>query len=199
MKTLNRIVMSYFIIALPVILVAFMIWPQIAATESAVGSPLLEWGNALSGYLFAFWIATALYTVVCLVFSSRFREQLLKRIAFVKERDEREELIVRRAARNAFLFNIAFLLFLFFLNLVTVDVSKYPPDHLVAGKEHSLSLGLNLSPFVGTKLVAETEGGVIAQTLFRYRFPLTVSGTLLILIIINVGAFSLYARRFGRQ
>lgn len=199
MKFVVRIASYYFVIALPVILLLWLVWPACAKGEFAAGSTLLEWGNTAMGAVFAAWMISAVVVAAAVVVSPRYRERLLTRMTRMKERDEREERIVGFAARNAFLFNLALLIFLFLLNLLTVDVTKLPPDQAIRGKEHTLSLGLNLTPFVGVPEPAAApvpEGGT---SLFRYRFPLTASGVAMVLILANLGAFAWYARREGKR
>ncbi len=199
MKTIDRIVLLYFVIVLPVLLVSWVVWPGFSRSELAVGSRFLEWGNAASGALFAAWIVSALYIAISLVVSSKFREWLLKRFVRMQERDEREEMIVGRAARNVFLFNLALLIFLFMFNLMRIDVVKFAPDHTIAGKEHSLNLGLNASPI---KEVAGDDASIAKagdEVLFNYRFPVTVSGIIMLLVAANIAAFYLFARRLEKR
>lgn len=197
MRIINRILLYYFIFVLPLLFVMFIIWPGFERTELATGSEFLEWGNAATGLLSVGWMISALYIALSLVLSRRFREQLLKRFVRMRERDEREEMIVGRAARNVFLFNLALLILLLMLNLFQVQVSKLASEHMIDGKGHNLSLGLDASPIERPsqdRSMTIQEGD---ELVFEYDFPVTVSGVLMILIIINIGAFYVYARRAG--
>jgi len=199
MKIINRVLTYYFIFALPLIVLTWVIWPASMRTETAIGSSFLEWMNAIIGYTFSLWILSALYIAISLIFSRKFREQLLKRITHMKERDEREEMIVGKTARNVFLFNLALLIFLLILNLIQINVAKLPPDQALQGKEHYLSLGLNFFPIEdGPKenFKTKAEDG---DSIFSYSFPVTVSGILMFLIISNIGLFYLYTRRFDQS
>jgi len=198
MRVVVRIASYYFVIALPVIIASWLLWPACVRGEFAAGSALLAWGNAAMGAVFAAWMISAVVVAVAVVASPSYRERLLTRMTRMKERDEREERIVGAAARNAFLFNLALLIFLFLLNLLTVDVTKLPPGQAIRGKEHTLSLGLNLTPFVGAPEPAAAPVPEGATSLFRYRFPLTASGVAVVLILANLGAFAWYAMREGR-
>lgn len=198
MKAINRIVVYYFVIALPLLAAAWVIFPAFTRTEKAVGSAFFEWGNAATGYLFSLWVVTALYVAVAVIVSPRFREHLLKLIARIKERDEREAMIVGRASRNVFLLNVALIVCLLIFNLVTVHVSRLPEGQTIAGKERNLFIGLNLSPVEGTACASPGPEGSGGQTLFDYHFPLSVSGVLYLMMIVNLGAFSYYARRLER-
>lgn len=198
MRIVNRILLYYFIIALPLLFAAWVIWPGFARTELAAGSEFLKWGNAATGLLIAAWMVSALYLALYLVVSRQFREQLLKRFVRMRERDEREEMIVGRSARNAFLFNLALLIFILMLNMVQIQVTKLAPDHMIDGKGHNLSLGLNVSPVVQSlqERRAPTEEG--DRVVFNYDFPITVSGTIMFLIIANIAYFFICTRRIDR-
>lgn len=195
MKIIGRLLSYYFVLALPVLFAAWLIEPAITRSETSVGSALLGWGNAVFGAAFAFWMIAAIYIAFALVFSQRFREKLLKRITFMKERDEREEMVVGRAARNAFILNLAMLIFLFILNLISINVTKLPPGKAIDGKQHNLFLGLNYYPIKKGNAVAQEPSG---ESLYDYEFPVTVSGVLTMLMIMNIGSFCYYARKIGR-
>jgi hypothetical protein len=199
MKTINRILLFYFIFALPFLFVMLIVWPNFARTDLATGSEFLKWGNAVTGLMIAVWMISALYIALSLVVSRRFREQLLKKFVRMRERDEREEMVVGRSARNAFLFNIALLILLFMLNLIQVQVTKLAPDHMIDGKGHNLSLGLNASPVEQPSKDRSAEVREGDAVVFEYDFPVTVSGIIMILIIANVGYFFICARRFERK
>lgn len=199
MNKLNKTILAYFIICLPVATIVYLFFPSIRDTDTSRGSSLREWSNAIYGFLFAVWIICASYIGIALVLSKKFREQLLTRISGMKERDEREEFIVGKSSRNAFLFNLGLLILLFMLNLFQINVTKLPPDKVFDGKKHSLSLGLKLSPLeqLGTEKKQSQNGNAQdASTLFNYSLPITVSGVLLLLIVSQIGSFYVYSRRY---
>lgn len=198
MKTVNRVLIYYFIFALPLLFITWLIWPAFTREELSAGSTFLEWGNTLFGAIFAGWIISAIYISISLLVSSRFREQLLRRITFMKERDEREEMIVGKSARNVFLLNLALLVFLFILNLINVDVIKLQPEKIITpGKEHRLFLGLNYYPIKQPNQALNKPEEQDGKSVFNYDFPITVSGILTILILTNIGSFYFYSRRYN--
>lgn len=198
MKIVNVVVLSCFFFLLPLLGAVWFYEPAFATTERAAGSGFLEWGNAITGFLMSLWIACAAYVAISLIVSRRFREQLLKRMTRMKERDEREEMIVGRSARNVFLFNIALLIVLFLFNLIHAEIIKLPPDAMIQGKGHVLSLGLNASP-IAQRLAPAPDAETPGTTIVRYGFPLSVSGVLMVLLCANLGAFFVYARREERR
>jgi hypothetical protein len=195
MRAANRIILYYFVFALPVLFVMLIVWPGFERTELATGSEFLKWGNTVTGLLIAVWMISALYIAFSLVLSRRFREQLLKRFVRMRERDEREEMIVGKAAKNVFLFNLALLILLLILNLIQVQVTRLAPEHMIDGKGHNVSLGLNASPIERSSQDRSMTVWGDDKVVFKYDFPVTASGVLMILIAINIGAFCIYARR----
>jgi phosphotransferase system glucose/maltose/N-acetylglucosamine-specific IIC component len=193
MKQFHKIVIGYFVIALPLVSLAWLICPAIQSTAESWGSPALEWANAISGFLFGAWMVAALYIGVSLVVSKAFREQLLRKITGIKERDEREELIVARSARNTFLLTLGLLIFLFLLNVFQVRLAEVPPEKQFGGKKHEISLGLKLSPLESDSDPKAAPDGL--RTQFHYDFPVSVSGILILLIAVQVGSFYIYSRR----
>ena len=110
--------------------------------RGAAGTGLL---NASSGFVFALWMVLALYLSVRLILSGPFRDQVMARITFIRERDEREALLTGKATRTTFLMTIALLIFLFVLSCFQVSVYRVPPDKAVDGKTGMITLGLGFS------------------------------------------------------
>lgn len=197
MKKINQVVLSYFVIALPIIVIVWLIWPGIEKTETANGSAFFEWGNAITGLMMGLWMLSAFYMALSLVISKNFREQLLKRIAGIKERDEREELIVAKSSRSAFLFSLGLLIFLLVLSVFQINVAKIPADQVVNGKKHELSLGLGFSLTEDARHGTSDSNPSAKEAIFTYRLPVSAQGIILLLIAVQLGSFFVYSRKFG--
>jgi len=74
----------------------------------------------LSGW-FILWVLSAFYVVSAIIFSQNFRENLFVKLAQIKERDEREEIIVGQAARSTFLLLMGVTLILSCLSIVKLE------------------------------------------------------------------------------
>jgi len=188
MKTFNKIILVCFLVSMPLLIVGGFVgslfYPIATKTFQVSGF----WTGMLA-VIFSIWILCILYVGTALVVSRSFREQLLKKITGIKERDEREEFIVGKAARNAFLFNLGLLIFLFILYLIKIDAFMQVPSGKV-----SWHFALNFIPIELHNVSSDqTISGSIS------KFQITTSGIIAILIISQISSFYIYARRIGRS
>lgn len=149
----------------------------------------------VAGIHLMFWVAVLLYFLFLLLISSKAREATLVKVARIKERDEREELIVGRASKSAFLATFALLIALFLLSGLEIDVSKLPEERRVDGKEHSISLGLrySLTPSV-------VENNKSSMSIINYRgVPLSGSAIILFVLCWHIFSYHFFARRYSRE
>ena len=160
--------------------------------RGAAGTGLL---NASSGLVFALWMVLALYLSVRLILSGPFRDQVMARITFIRERDEREALLTGKATRTTFLMTIALLIFLFGLSCFQVSVYRVPPDKAVDGKTGMITLGLGFS-LLEQGSQDRPAKAVERQDIFTYRgLPLSSASIILLLILWQVVAYNCTMRR----
>jgi hypothetical protein len=137
------------------------------------------------------WFFAALYVMTGLVMSSRFRDSALTRFARIKERDEREEHIVGRASRGSFLFMLALLIALFAISTFRYD---RPVSNGGDKKDYSITLGhldfVSDKPVV-TKITFDGKEREFAS----YDLPLSKTSLLLLLIVVQMASYHLFARR----
>ena len=115
--------------------------------------------------------------------SEPFRDQVIARLTFMRERDEREALLTGKATRTTFLTSLAILIFLFCLSCFQVSIYRVPPERAVDGKTGIISLGLGFNLLEHTKQDSPKN---IAEKkdIFSYT-GLPVSSTTVILILIG--------------
>jgi hypothetical protein len=160
--------------------------------RGATGTGLL---NALSGFVLALWMVLSLYLSVRLILSGPFRDQVMARITFIRERDERETLLTGKATRTTFLMTIALLIFLFCLSCFQVSVYRVPPDKAVDGKTGMITLGLGFS-LLEQGSQDRSATAVERQDIFTYRgLPLSSASIILLLILWQVVAYNCAMRR----
>ena len=151
--------------------------------------------NVLAGLFFAMWMALALYLSVRLLISAPFRDQVLARMTFIRERDEREALLTGKAAKTTFLTTLAFLIFLFCLSCFQVSVYRVPPEMAVNGKTGNVTLGLGFDLFAHGNQ-DQPEVAVPKKDIFSYRgLPLSSAAVILLLIIWQIIAYNCAMRR----
>ena len=78
-----------------------------------------------------------------IVASSDAREKTLKRLANIKDQDERDEYITGKASRTAYLASFSLLIFLLFISIFSVTIGNLPQDQAVNGKTGYLKIGFN--------------------------------------------------------
>ncbi|MCC6277359.1 MAG: hypothetical protein IT289_05540 [Oligoflexia bacterium] len=192
MKKINKFVIIYFLCALPII--AFMVFSEISEklNEMAKTEGWADWVNSALGFSMGFWMLSAIYLGVALIGSSAFREELVRRLVRIKERDEREVAIAGAAAKKVFFSTIAIISFLLVLTLFQINVSRLPEGKIINGKKHVLSLGLKFSPWD-----KEFKEPAPESERFGYRFPLSTSAVLLGILLWQLGTFHWYSRKVG--
>ena len=136
------------------------------------------------------WFLCLLIFMILLVFRKDTQEATIKQLAGIKERDEREQIVMALAARRSFVATTALLIFLFFVSCFTVSVARLP-DNTVDGKKSSLSIGFNFS---GTdkKTTSSSDGKVMFE---HHDLPLSKSAILLIVLVWQVSVFRFKARQ----
>jgi len=151
--------------------------------------------NASAGFVFALWMVSALYLSVRLILSAPFRDHVIARITFVRERDERETQLTGKATRTTFLMTMALLIFLFCLSCFQVSVYRVPPEKAVDGKRGMVTLGIGFSLLEQDRQVRSDEG-VQRQDIFTYRgLPLSSATIILLLILWQVVSYNCTMRR----
>jgi hypothetical protein len=83
----------------------------------------------------------SIYLGVRLILSGPFRDSVLARLTFIRERDEREALLTGRATKTTLMTSLAILIFLFCLSCFQVSFFKLPPEKALDGKTRGFSLG----------------------------------------------------------
>lgn len=129
---------------------------------------------------------------VLVVISVEAREKTLKRLANIKERDEREEFITGRAARGSYISTMRILILLLFLSVFQVQVERLPDNEIVDGKRNSFSIGLHF------ELIEDSASGAAPgrDTLFESReLPLSKPALILLVLIWQTASFTLRARK----
>ena len=151
--------------------------------------------NSLAGIIIAGWMVVSLYLSVRLMVSGPFRDQVLAKLTFIRERDEREAILTGKATRTTFLTSLAILIFLFCLSCFQVSIYRVPPERAIDGKTGMVSLGLGFS------LLEHPKQDVAKDTLerkdiFSYRsLPVSSTTVILLLILWQVISYNYCIRR----
>lgn len=198
MKRVDSMLLKVFLCGIPVIavLACFAYLYSTGAVSHHAGFNRLL--NNFTGLALALWMVLSIYLCVRLVVSGSFRDQVIAKITFIRERDEREAILTGKAAKTAMLTSLAFLILLFCLSCFHVSIYKVPPENAVEGKTRFLTLSFGFDLLKHGKQ-DRPEERIQKQDIFSYR-GLPVSGTTVILMLIvwQIIAYNYSMRRLMR-
>jgi hypothetical protein len=195
MKKFDSTLLKAFLYGLPamVIFAAFAYCYSVGVVNNS--QVYLRLLNTLAGIIIAAWMVLSLYLSVRLMVSGPFRDQVLAKLTFIRERDEREAILTGKATRTTFLTSLAILIFLFCLSCFQVSIYRVPPERAIDGKTGMVSLGLGFS------LLEHSKQDMARDTLerkdiFSYRgLPVSSTTVILLLILWQVISYNYCIRR----
>lgn len=194
MKSIDQSILRVFLFGLPVVIV-FALFLTTFDRSQLQGEGIIGALNSLGGFVIGSWMTLSLYFSLRLLFSPEFRADVLPKLTFFRERDERELLIAAKATRNTFLATLALLLFMFCLSAFQVAVYRVPAEQAVAGKTGMLSLGVNVNL---TNKNSNIPTGVTDY--FRYDgLPISNSAIVLFLIVWLLVSYNYFVRQLNQQ
>ena len=199
MKRLDSILLKLFLYGLPVFIVfaAFAYVYSLGVVNHA--NVYLNVLNGFAGLVFALWMALALYLSVRLMVSGPFRDQVLAKLTFMRERDEREAILTGKAARTTFLTSLAILIFLFCLSCFQVSIYRLPPERAVDGKTGIVSLGLGFNFWEHSKQDNPSET-IEKKDIFSYTgLPVSTATVILMLIAWQIISYNYSMRRLTKS
>lgn len=193
MRRFNRYIARYLLLAFPAVL-AILTWGMFQSQQEVTlmhNGILKALREALSWHLIL-WFCMLVYFLAALLVSARLRDDILAKIARVRERDEREKQITGNASRFAFFSTLAMLIFLLFLNTVNVNMERLDPAQSFDGKTMRLSLGFSFGK-LEINPPADPQKGV--SILSVHKFPFSAESMILFLIVWHMGGFIAISRK----
>jgi hypothetical protein len=189
-----RLTQSYLIYALPFVLTC-MAWGTISPEREILANAsfltkaiweVLSWNLML-------WFAILILFLIMLIASSEAREKTLKRLANLKERDEREQYITGKAARTTYISTLSLLVFFLFFSIFSLNINRLPDSEAINGKTGTVAIGLQFTLLDEPRgETNQTNGQVIFES---KNIPLSKTAILLILILWQLAAFNITARK----
>lgn len=198
MKRLDSILLKFFLYGLPVVIVfaAFSYFYSLGVVNHA--NVYLNLLNSFAGLVFAFWMTLSLYLSVRLMVSGPFRDQVLAKLTFIRERDEREAILTGKATRTTFLTSLAILIFLFCLSCFHVSIYRLTPERAVDGKTGIVSLGLGFN-FLEHSNQDKPIETIEKKDLFSYTgLPVSSTTVILMLIVWQIISYNYSMRRLTK-
>lgn len=179
MNRLIRFIHVYLLVGLPFV-IACMIWSgsrsqadvlQNASLFAKTSWEILSWNLMI-------WFSVLIIFLAMLVVIPSVRENTLRRLANLKERDEREEYITGRASRAAYISTLSLIIFFLFFSLCSISVYRVPKDTM--HKENiTVNIHMGFSLWEGSKPENNPEGKV----LFASKDIMPSSSTILIILL----------------
>lgn len=174
-----------------------MIWGSLKTEKEIVTDPiflvralweLLSWSLII-------WFVLLIIFLFQMILMPSVREQVTRRIANIKERDERESYLTGKASRSVFISTLSILIVLFFFSIFSFNIRHLAPEEVVNGHNKNLSITMNFKVFDDAKKDTSPEGTIVESR----DLPLSKSAILLLLIIWQVANFNWSARKFAHE
>jgi hypothetical protein len=195
MKKFDLLLLKIFLYGLPLIILLAIFAYSYNFEAIASSSSYIKLIYNFAGLMFGSWMLFSIYLGVRLIFSGTFREKVLTRLTFIKERDEREVTLTGKAAKTTMLTTIAILIFLFCLSCFQISVYSIPPEQVIDGKTRVISLGLNFE-LLESLPKDESSEAIQKQNILAYTgLPISSSALILGLIIWQILAYNYSMRR----
>jgi hypothetical protein len=198
MKRIDSMLLKVFLYGLPAVIAfaAFSYFYSLGVVNHV--NVYLNLLNSFSGLVFALWMTLSLYLSVRLMFSGPFRDQVIARLTFIRERDEREAILTGKATRTTFLTSLAILIFLFCLSCFQVSIYRLPPERAVDGKTGIVSLGLGFNLFEHSRQDRPRET-IEKKDIFSYTgLPVSSTTVILMLIVWQIISYNFSMRRLTK-
>jgi len=187
MNKLIRYIQAYLLFSLPFIFTDFAFSLFFPKTE------LTYFVQQIIGWNIVPWFFVLIVFLIMLVVIPQAREMTLRRLANIKERDEREEYITGKASRVTYISTLSLLILLLFFSMFSITVERLPKTQNLKSPHHALKLGFKFSPFEDLQSFANKSKNNI---IFGYeKITLSKSSLLLILLIWQLVIFNLSARK----
>jgi hypothetical protein len=198
MKRSDTMLLKVFLYGLPAvgILILYAYLNSLGVVNRA--SAFLSFLNGFAGLSFAAWMMLAVYLCIRLMSSEPFREQVIAKLTFMRERDEREVILTGKATRTTFMTSLAILIFLFCLSCLQVSIYRVPPEGAVNGKTGFVSLGLGFDLLEQTKQDRQKDPVQKKNIFFYAGLPLSSTALILLLIAWQIISYNYSIRRLTK-
>jgi len=190
MKKMDSILLKIFLYGLPlIVLLAIFSYSYNAETSVSAANYVTMIYN-FAGIMFATWMLLSIYLGIRLIFSETFREKVLTKLTFIKERDEREVMLTGKAAKKTMLTTLAILILLFCLSCFQVSVYSIPPEQAIDGKTKVISLDIKFNILASSPNNSSQEI-LPKQIILDYSgLPVSCSAVILGLIMWQIIAYN---------
>jgi hypothetical protein len=198
MKRFDSTLLRVFLYGLPAVVVFAAFAYSYSSGVVNHANVYLRLLNSLAGLVIAMWMTLSLYLSVRLMVSGPFRDHVIARLTFMRERDEREVILTGKATRTAFMTTLAILIFLFCLSCFHVSIYRLPPESAVDGKTRMVSLDLGFNLLEHSKQ-GKPKDTIEKKDIFSYAgLPVSSTTVILLLIVWQIISYNYSIRRLAK-
>lgn len=196
MKRFDSVLLRIFLYGMPLIFLLAIFSYSYDSVPPASASNYIKLLDNFSGLMFMSWMLLSIYLGIRLMFSGVFREKVLTKLTFIKERDEREVMLTGKAAKTTMLTTLAILIFLFVLSCLQISFYSIPSEKGIDEKATMISCDVKLE-LLENFPKDDVQEATQKQTIFAYTgLPISSSAVILGLIVWQVVAYNDSMRRF---
>lgn len=199
MNRIDAILVKVFLYGLPAVVVfaVFSYAYNAGALDRTAG--VVSVLNNAAGLVYASWMLLSIALSIRLLTSGAVRERILARLAFIRERDERETVLTGKATKTAYLTSLAILIFLLCLSCFQVSIYRVPPEKAVNGKTGVVSLGISCNLLDRPNRAGGADGTLRQRDIFTYDgLPVSSTAVILALIVWQICSYNITVRRLIR-
>lgn len=190
MKNLNQWSFTYLKWMSPVAFVAAIL----SASGQSGSTPFYH----VIGWVTSLWIVCLIYTVFSIGLSPERRNSFVRRLSGIKENDEREVQITGDVSKKTFIFMTGVLTLLLFLSVIQISIYRYADPSAVSGDNGAVKVGITLRFIESNSKQATPADELSRDYIVKYSgLPLTSDGTLILVLLLQVGAFYYFSRGSG--
>lgn len=195
MEKFNKFCIKYIKYISPIAVIAIILTVMSIPFNSDDPSkgPVLNFLIDIFGWIVVVWCALFAYLFFAIAFNEKLRNSFVRKLAGIKENDERESHITGIVSKKTFIASTGILVLLLFLSALQINIYRTPgPDD---GKHGTIALGMRMT-FVKQEQSPTTKEESERMYIVKYNgLPLTADGTLLLVMILQIGSFYYFSKK----
>lgn len=180
MNKLIRFIYVYLMVGLPFV-IACMIWSDMRSENEIMqqaGGFFIKTAYEILSWNLMIWFAVLIIFLVMLVAVPSVRDNTLRHLANLKERDEREEYITGKASRAAYISTLSLIIFFLFFSVFSLSIFFLPKDQLHK-KRITVAIHVDINLLEGSRPEIIPQG----QILFTTQNIMPSSTSILIILL----------------
>lgn len=194
MDKFNSIVFNLLKYLSPIVALASVLdW--LGFNDAKPGERLSYYFFEIAGWMTILWCAVVIYTFFAIAFNEKVKNSVVRKLAGIKEHDERETYLTGLISKKTFISITGGLVLLLFLSALKINIYKASEAEIKNGKHGTISIGMGLS-LLAPQNIEHKNDEINRSFFFKYNgLPLSTDGTLLLIIILQMGTFYYFSKK----